>query len=153
MNSHSLVGLMYVVDKAGISNVEDFSHQFMDDYLLNQEIHGVTEVLRRSLHKRDEKAMDLLMGVQGWRRFIYQNESSEIRKEVLGEYCRPDIPSFYRFANGMVGGSRRFREPMMMMKRTRAMGGSARMQVNHGNDVIYMMMKSLIEWLRTLLIM
>lgn len=134
---HLLVGLMYVVDKAGISNVEDFSHQFMDDYLLNQEIHGVTEVLRRSLHKRDEKVMDLVMGVQGWRRFLYQNESSEVRKEVLGEYCRPDYPSFYRFANGMVGGSRRSRGPMMMMnKKARMMDGSARVQGNHGNDVI-----------------
>jgi len=114
-----------MVDKKGIDNVENFSHQFMDDYLLNQELHGVNDIVKQMLHSRDLQGLDLLMGVQGWRRFVYQNKTSDIRKEVLGEYCSSSYPHLYR-TFGWKGSLRRKAglkgsvqgrngEPVMMM--------------------------------------
>ena len=64
-----------VVDQSGIRDISDFENQFIDRYLLNDEIRGVTTVVRRFLHERNSKELDLLMGVQGWRRFIATAES------------------------------------------------------------------------------
>ena len=118
-----------MVNKDGIDNIENFSHQFMDDYLLNQELHGVNDVVKRMVHSRDLHGLDLLMGVQGWRRFVYQNATSEIRKEVLGEYCSFQHPYFYRGREmrgfprrkaGLMGATRgRNGEEMVMMMANR----------------------------------
>ena len=108
-----------MVNKEGIDNIENFSHQFMDDYLLNQELHGVNNIVKRMIHSRDLYGLDLLMGVQGWRRFVYQNKTSEIRKDVLGEYCSFLHPNFYRGIE-MKGLPRR---KMRLMGATRSRNG------------------------------
>lgn len=76
-----------VVDQSGIRDISDFENQFIDRYLLNDEIRGVTTVVRRFLHERNSKELDLLMGVQGWRRFIATVESNDDQSKALGKYC------------------------------------------------------------------
>ena len=75
------------VDQSGIRDISDFENQFIDRYLLNDEIRGVTTVVRRFLHERNSKELDLLMGVQGWRRFIATAESNDDQSKALGKYC------------------------------------------------------------------
>ena len=75
-----------VVDQSGIRDISDFENQFIDRYLLNDEIRGVTTVVRRFLHERNSKELDLLMGVQGWRRFIATAESNDDQSKALGKY-------------------------------------------------------------------
>lgn len=79
--------MVMVVDQSGIHDTSDFENQFIDRYLLNDEIRGVTKVVRRFLHERNSKELDLLMGVQGWRRFIAITESNNDQSIALGKYC------------------------------------------------------------------
>ena len=124
-----------MIDKEGIDNVENFSHQFMDDYLLNQELHGVNDIVKRMLHRRDNQGLDLLMGVQGWRRFVYQNTTSEIRKEVLGEYCSPHHSYLVNRGNGMRVFSRR---RVGLMRSARGRDGEERMMMMMANRRFFM---------------
>lgn len=89
------MGMVMIVDQSGIKDTPDFENQFIDRYLLNDELHGITTVVRRFLHERNTKELDLLMGVQGWRRFISTAERSEKQSKALGKYCRFRMFPYY----------------------------------------------------------
>lgn len=68
----SVVAMLMVTDKKDVKNLGNFKNQMMDEFLLGSEVLDFTDTIKRFLHESNMEELDYLMGVQGWRRFVFQ---------------------------------------------------------------------------------
>ena len=67
-----VVAMLMVIDKRDVKNLGNFKNQMMDEFLLGSEVLDFTDTMKRFLHESNMEELDYLMGVQGWRRFVFQ---------------------------------------------------------------------------------
>lgn len=67
-----IVAMLMITDKKDVKNLNNFKNQMMDEFLLGSEVLEFTDTMKRFLHDSNLQELDLLMGVQGWRRFVFQ---------------------------------------------------------------------------------
>lgn len=67
-----VVAMLMVTDKKDVKNLDNFKNQMMDEFLLGSEILELTDTIKHFLHESNMEEIDLLLGVQAWRRFIFQ---------------------------------------------------------------------------------
>ena len=63
---------MAVVDKRNIENLDNFRNQMMDEFLFRSEVSQLTNQMKRFVHELNMEEIDYLLGVQEWRRFVFQ---------------------------------------------------------------------------------
>ena len=68
----SVVAMLMITDKKDVKNLGNFKNQMMDEFLLGSEVLVFTDTIKRFLHESNMEELDYLMGVQGWRRFVFQ---------------------------------------------------------------------------------
>ena len=68
----SVVAMLMITDKKDVKNLDNFKNQMMDEFLLGSEVLDFTDTIKRFLHDSNMEELDYLMGVQGWRRFVFQ---------------------------------------------------------------------------------
>lgn len=68
----SVVAMLMITDKKDVKNLGNFKNQMMDEFLLGSEVLDFTDTIKRFLHESNMEELDYLMGVQGWRRFVFQ---------------------------------------------------------------------------------